>query len=160
MVHDNPAWAYDNDLLRHHNTLDTATGYHTRMKEKKTKACKHTVTYYNARIGDFVCQFCGKAIGSLKMGKSKKAEPYKKKHSKKSSSSASKKKKTTKMGFEAADPRIKQAEAFKKQRFVLKMKLGKAKKAKDKDLVKDLTEQLAELDMDMRALHRDMNPED
>lgn len=40
-------------------------------KKIKTKTCAHQVTYYDSSVKDFICQYCKKVIGELRMGKSK-----------------------------------------------------------------------------------------
>lgn len=71
-IHANPEWAYNNNYLKHHNHKENM------KKTKKTKQCKHTSTYYSSEKADFICQFCRKVVGELRMGgKKKKKDPKK-----------------------------------------------------------------------------------
>lgn len=63
-IHMNPEWAYKKGyLVKRHQSM---------AKKKKKKSCKHEVTYFNAQQDDYICQYCGKKIGELRMGSSKK----------------------------------------------------------------------------------------
>jgi hypothetical protein len=139
------SWAYDNGyLLRRSNTM---------VKEKKTKTCTHSASYYNAKKGFMVCNFCGKQVEELKFGTAKKAEPYKKHTGKKYGTDISV---TTKprMGQEKQDPRIAQAEKLKVERnsLLLKMKT-------EKDPVKraDYQVRMAGVINQMKALQKTYN---
>ena len=146
-VHANPQWAYDNGLMIKHNINIS------KMKStgKKKKTCSHSATYWSKDKNDFICQFCGKVVGALKMGNSKKAVEVKK--GQKSKGSSPKNGAAVKMGSEPVNPQIAQAVEFKRQRFALEVKL---KKAKEPEMIKQLTEELAELDMKMKKLHQEM----
>jgi ribosomal protein S27E len=41
-------------------------------KEKTQKGCDHSATYFDRSVDDFICQYCHKVVGELRMGKSKK----------------------------------------------------------------------------------------
>lgn len=94
-------------------------------KEKKSRKCSHSVTYYNAKLGGIVCQFCGQEVNNMSYGKKKEAKPIEKKSKK--VKKVIMKTASTKMGFESTDPRIAKASKLKTQHDVLKVKIKKEK---------------------------------
>lgn len=74
------------------------------MKKEKSKACKHTTSFYDSRLGYIRCQFCGRQVVEVSLG------PAKTKNV-----AVGPKTPATKMGFEKQDPRIKQAEVLKRR---------------------------------------------
>lgn len=48
-----------------------------KSEKKQKKKCNHGATYYDKKIGDFICQYCRAVIGELRMGKKKKDEKKK-----------------------------------------------------------------------------------
>lgn len=68
-THDNPKQAYEAGILRHHNFY---INDNMADKKEKTKKCDHSATYFSKDKGDYICQYCGKTVGKLRMGKKKK----------------------------------------------------------------------------------------
>lgn len=120
------------------------------MKKEKTKKCAHTVSYFDRNLGYIKCQFCGQRVDDIKMGKSKKAEPYKKRPAKKPKTNVDRKP-AAKMGWEQQDPRIGQAEKLKRERNALEVKL---KKEKDPARHAELEVALGHIVSEMRDLQK------
>jgi len=55
--HDHPEWAKKRGYMK--RTVQDKT----MKKAKKFKGCKHTKRYWSKAVGDFVCNYCGKAVG-------------------------------------------------------------------------------------------------
>lgn len=134
-IHDNPQWAYEKGYqIRHDFTFKPIT----MKEEKKKKACSHSKSYFDARLGYIKCQYCGQKVESINFG------------TKKPKKDATAPKSANKMGYEEVDPRIKKAEKLKMQ---LKAAISASKKnAGDKEKWEFWQEEIKRIKGEMRSL--------
>lgn len=142
-IHKNVEWSYENGYLKNHDFKF----YKPNMKIKQDKTCKHSKSFYNAKLGYIQCNFCGKEVDTINFGIKNKSV---------SSFSPSNDERTTpKMGSEKTDPRIIQAEKLKRKLTELNIKMRKH--VKDKEVYLYLEQRSKEIKKEMINLQTTYN---